>query len=514
MNKDLLRINYNPDVLSCLSNLSNDEVFTPPSLANELLDMLPKSLFSDPHTKFLDPCCKSGVFLREIAKRLIKGLETAYPNLEERLDHIFSEQLYGISITELTGELSRRSVYCSKAANGQYSVANFDNEIGNIHYEHKSHSFKNGTCVFCGATESEYGNFQRNSLENYAYEFIHGINEEFNTMKFDVIIGNPPYQLSDGGAQASAKPIYQHFVEQAKKLSPRYLSMIIPARWYAGGKGLDDFRKNMLTDPHIEELHDFPITSDCFPGVNIRGGVCYFLWNREFDNQQKLVNVVTHIGKNVERVNRPLSYFGIDIFIRNSKALPILHKVLSISNCDNMVSNHVSSRKPFGFATDFIKSDFFYEKKNHLRKPVLCYGKGLLKGYVELNSISLHIEWIDKWKLFTSRAKDIGTELNDDNLNVFIDKNAVCTESYLVIGADMNLTESEAIHFSKYLKTKFARFLHSLAKVSQDATSKTYRFVPMQDFSKEWTDLELYKKYGLNDKEILFIESMIKDMVN
>ena len=330
-------------------------------------------------------------------------------------------------------------------------------------------------------------------------------------MKFDVIIGNPPYQLSDGGAQASAKPIYHFFVEQAKKMNPRYLTMIIPARWYAGGKGLDEFRDTMLSDIHIEELHDFPNTDDCFPGVNIRGGVCYFLWSRDYDNRKGLVNVSTHIQDKMDSVKRSLKYEDLDIFLRYGKSLSILKKV--IADCgDNVMAKYVSSRKPFGLSTDFAKTEKYKAKSSGMAHPIPCYGKGKNIGYVELKDVPNHREWIGKWKVFTSRANNIGTELNDDNLNTFVGKNEICTESYIVIGADLDLTEKKAINLSKYLQTRFARFCHSLAKASQDATSKTYRFVPVQDLNKTWTDDELYTKYNLTDDEIAFIESTIKEM--
>lgn len=321
-----------------------------------------------------------------------------------------------------------------------------------------------------------------------------------------------PYQLSDGGAQASASPIYQLFVQQAMKLNPRYLTMIIPARWYAGGKGLDSFRNAMLTDSHLEELHDFPITDDCFPGVNIRGGVCYFLWSREYDNKGNNVKVTTHNGNDASTVVRGMKYKDLDIFIRYGDALSILNKVTRI-NGTNMLSNIVSPRKPFGLATNFSRTPEFHETSSGLKNPVKCVAKGKTTGYIEKSCVIAHSEWINNWKVMAPRANNIGTELNDDNLNTFVaEPGMVCTESYIVFGGDENLSEKTAHNLAAYLQTRFARFCNSLAKVSQDATAKTYRFVPMQDFSEEWTDEKLYKKYGLTEHEIEFVEKTIKAM--
>ena len=340
---------FNPDVLSCLANLSNDGVFTPPGMANNMLDLLPADLWSNPDAKFLDPVCKTGVFLREIAKRLMHGLETAIPDHQKRIDHIFKDQIYGIAITELTSLLSRRSVYCSKSANGKYSVCDavFNNEQGNIRYERMQHAWKNGKCEHCGANEEVYSRDE--SLETYAYNFIHLKNptEIFKqkNMKFDVIIGNPPYQLNDGGGTgSSAMPIYHKFIQQAKKLNPTYLSMIIPSRWFSGGRGLDEFRDEMLNDNRIKILHDFVDASDCFPGVEIKGGVCYFLWEKDYHGE---CFVHTHEGNILSKSKRPLLEKGTDTFIRQNQAISILHKIQRAK--EKSFSDLISANDPFGF---------------------------------------------------------------------------------------------------------------------------------------------------------------------
>ena len=350
---------HKPDILDCISHLSSDEVFTPPKLVNEILDTLPQELFKSPDTKFLDPCCKSGVFLREIAKRLIDGLADKIPNLEERLDHIFKNQLFGLAITELTGLLSRRSVYCSKNANGKFSICEFANEQGNIEYKRTYHIWFKDKCMMCGASKSEYDRGEE--FETHAYSFIHtderrnsDLFKRLKDMKFDVIIGNPPYQLScNGGGKGSgsAIPIYHLFVEQAKKLNPRYITMIIPARWYSGGRGLDSFRNNMLTDKRLEKLVDFSDSKDCFPGVDIAGGICYFLWSKDKSDNKCFVE--NHFNGIINEEPRILDEF--DIFIRYNFAIDIVSK--AINNASKTMNVVVSPVSLFGLNTNFNIKD-------------------------------------------------------------------------------------------------------------------------------------------------------------
>ena len=331
-------------------------------------------------------------------------------------------------------------------------------------------------------------------------------------MNFDVVVGNPPYQVSDGGAQASARPIYQNFVMASKTLSPSYVTIVMPSRWYAGGKGLDEFRTDMLNDSHIAELHDFLHPEEVFPDTNNRGGVCYFLYNALYDNGQNLVNVVTHNGNGeVYNARRSMKTGELDIFVRSSQAMAILKKVMDITT--SAMSDNLSPRKPFGLDGNVIKTSVFHNTANGLQNPIKCYGKTGAIGYVEREIITAHTEWIGKWKVFLPYANNIDTELNDDNQNDFVvEPNSACTETFLVAGANLELNHSSANNLCAYLKTKFARFLLSFAKISQHGTVKTYCFVPFQDFSRSWTDTDLYEKYGLTPEEIAFVESAIKPM--
>jgi site-specific DNA-methyltransferase (adenine-specific) len=502
MNKD-----YNPDVLTCLANLSSDEVFTPPQLANQILDLLPKEIWSDKNARFIDPVCKSGVFLREIARRLDAGLEKEIPDKQKRINHIFKNQLFGIAITELTSLLSRRSVYCSKTANGKYSVCEtFDNPQGSISFKRIEHTWENRRCVFCGASQKEYD--RGGELETHAYQFIHTVKpEEVFNMKFDVVVGNPPYQLSDGGDQnegarnrGGATPIYDKFVMQAKKLNPRFLSMIIPSRWFAGGRGLDEFRDEMLKDKRLRKLIDYPVSSECFPGVEIKGGVCYFLWDRD---NLGLCEVKTLRGQTESLMVRPLIDESSDIFIRYNESIEILKKVLSKK--EESFSQQVSSQKPFGLRT------FFEGKSKPFENSVTIYTNNAV-SYVNPKDIPQNTHWIKEHKVYITMAYGAGEDFPHQIINkpIYGAPNTCCTETYLVIGPYSS--KKKAKNVMSYIQTRFFRFLVLLRKNTQHAAKGVYSFVPVQNLDEPWTDEKLYKKYKLTKDEIAFIESMVRPM--
>lgn len=537
----------NPDVLTCIANLSNDAVFTPPEFANRMLDTLGEAwaadndganIWADQDVTFLDPFTKSGVFLREIVSRLTEGLVEKIPDLNKRVDHILTKQVFGIATETLTALLARRSVYCSKYANGPHSVArSFDTESGNIWFERTEHTWVGGTerilgtnakgktveriingrCKYCGASQKEY---ERDaSLESHAYAFIHTDNikariaEIFgDDMHFDVIIGNPPYQLSDGGAGTSAMPIYQKFVGQAKALEPRYLSMVTPSRWMAGGKGLDDFRRTMLGDRRVRKLVDFVNASDAFPGVDVAGGVSYFLWDRDSEGDC-LVTTVSK-GEFIGPVSRRLDEF--DVFVRHAPSVQILHKVWPNGPVNELsMGSQVAARMAFGFATN----DRGQPSRSGLREPVELVSSATTatnREYVEQGTVLTNSGWIGQWKSTVGGAAPAGGRPDRDGKYYGLSSirvlppGVVCTESYLVAGHFDN--EVEARNLDAYLRTRFVRFLISLRAVTQHVTRGSFAFVPVQDYSKKWLDEDLYGKYGITEDEVAFIESMVRPM--
>ncbi|XBH22242.1 Eco57I restriction-modification methylase domain-containing protein [Jonesiaceae bacterium BS-20] len=538
---------HNPDVLTCIANLSNDEVFTSPEFANQMLDTLAAAwadandgadIWADPNVAFLDPFTKSGVFLREIVHRLSEGLILEIPDLTERIDHILTKQVFGIGLTELTALLARRSVYCSKFANGPHSIAkSFTTEDGHIWFERTEHTwgggkrefrvdpitseevtvYTNRKCIYCGAGEDDYA--RSNDLETHAYAFIHTddikarIAELFgDNMQFDVIIGNPPYQLDDGGAGSSAQPIYNKFVESAKSLDPRYLSLVIPARWYSGGKGLNEFRQEMLGDARLSVIHDYPDTNDVFPGLNVRGGIMYFLWERDHRGDATVTN---HMGgRNFGSGSRPLLERGLDTFIRFSGAVDIISKVVRMETgqsssfalpSSKSFAELVSARKPFGLATNF--GEFSPRPTPTQQIELRRFGA---TGYVSEKQLIENTDWVNEWKLlvpYASPGSDDYPHLVLSN-PIVAGPGTACTETYLVVGPFDS--EAECLNARSYMRTQLFRFLVLTLRASQHVTQKVYRLVPKLDLSTAWDDDALYARYQITGDESELIDTLVK----
>lgn len=506
----------NPDVLTCIANLSNDEVFTPPEFANRMLDTLADAwaannggadLWADSKARFLDPCTKSGVFLREIASRLTNGLTAEIPDLQKRVDHILTKQVFGIGITYLTSLLARRSVYCSKHANGPHSIAKaFPSDTGNIWFERMEHTWAEGRCRFCCASQKTLDRGE--GFETHAYAFIHTgdiktrVAELFgDDMQFDVVIGNPPYQLDDGGYGTSAAPIYQLFVEKAIDLDPRYAVFVTPSRWMSGGKGLDKYRERMLADKRIRIIVDYPKLYEGFPGVKIRGGISYFLWDREHNGPCE-VQTIWDGQPTGPAVARHLDAY--DILVRRNESVPILEKVRAKGEAT--LESKVSTGKPFGLRT-------FYHGKPHargLKQAVKLFGSQRV-SWMERKDISTNSEWIDEWKVLMTAVQGTSAAVETKFLSkpIIAEPGTACTETYLVAGHFGS--EAEAVNYAKYLRTRFVRFLVSLRKATQHATRDVYAFVPDLPPTREWTDATLYKRYGLTKAEIAFIESQVAE---
>ena len=522
----------NPDVLTCIANLSNDEVFTPPEFANRILDTLAEAwaadndganIWADSSVSFLDPCTKSGVFLREITSRLTKGLADEIPDLEDRVDHILTKQVFGIGITYLTSLLARRGLYCSKHAKGRHSIGrSLKSDDGNIWFKRTEHTWVDGKCRYCGASKQVLDRGE--DLETHAYAFIHTddirarVAELFgDDMQFDVVIGNPPYQLADGGQGASAVPIYNEFVDQAKALHPRLLTMVIPARWFFGGRGLGSFRKSMLEDRRIRKLVDYPDSRQAFETVDVAGGVCYFLWNRDSEGDCEVVtnDLRGHQTTSVRQLLEP----GSDIFIRNNESIAILRKIVLKETGAQGVAlplelrfeRQVSGQKPFGLRTFFRGT-----AKKHRADDVLVLQSGG-RAWASRRAITEGVGLIDKWKVFTSKSSSEHAGQADKNgmrrvlsLSGVLAPGSVVTETYVLLGTYDS--EAEGRNCLSYAATKFFRFLVATRSSAQDLPRIAYSFVPMQDFSRPWSDEDLYAKYDLSDDEIALVEGTIRPM--
>ena len=517
----------NPDVLTCIANLSNDEVFTPPEFANRMLDTLAEAwaanhkganIWADQTVKFLDPCTKSGVFLREITGRLNNGLEKEFPDRQKRINHILTNQVFGIGITQITTLLARRSAYCSKHATGKHSIAkSFTSDDGNIWFKRIEHTWDGDKCKYCGANRRDYD--RAAGLETHAYAFIHTDNiktrlaEIFGgNMQFDVIIGNPPYQLGQSGGEAVgsfAMPVYQKFVDAAKSLAPRFVVMVTPSRWFAGGRGLDEFRQEMLADRRLRALIDFPESREVFAGVDIAGGISYFLWDSGWKGKCEVTTI--RGGVSGPKMARYLDEY--DILVRQNEAVSILHRVLATTDGETFKSlaSCVAPIQPFSIRTNFRGAAV----SKGMTEPVVLY-QSTGTAFIERSAIPRNVDWVDQWKVIVGGAVPAGGRPDKDGryyglIGVrVLPPGTACTETYLV--ANRFEKKTEANNFAGYLRTKFVRFLIALRTNTHHLYSERFAFVPDIAMNRLWTDRELYKKYGLRSEEIAFIESMMRPM--
>jgi site-specific DNA-methyltransferase (adenine-specific) len=508
----------NPDVLTCIANLSNDEVFTPPELANRMLDTLAEAwavanggadIWAEKTVRFLDPCTKSGVFLREITSRLTKGLASEIPHLPERVNHILTKQVFGIGITYLTSLLARRSVYCSKHAKGKYSIAkSFASDDGNIWFKRIEHSWDGDKCKYCGAGRSVFDRAE--GLETHAYAFIHTddiqsrLAEIFGgSMQFDVIIGNPPYQLASEGGTRDI-PIYNKFVESALALDPRYLMMVTPSRWFAGGLGLDGFRDRMLNDKRIRVLVDYARMDSVFPGVDFEGGVSYFLWDREHKGE---CEVIHHLGDEAAATSRR-NLGEFDVFVRNPNALTILRKVRARK--EPSMIEIMATNNEFALVTNFRRFKDKKTLKDNIAVHAISDGRRVV-GWMSRKNLPKDSPLVDKWKVLIPKSYGERGAIPAQILGptLISAPPSVSTQTYVFVYAD---SEAKAKSIERYTRTRFFRFLLSLRKITQHAAKPVYAWVPQQSWDRVWSDAELYKKYKLTKEEIAFIEKMIRPM--
>lgn len=506
-----------PDILDTIAQLSSDEVFTPPRVARAVLDMLPAEVWTNPDYRWLDPASKSGSLLREVARRLMDGLAEWEPDPQTRAEHILRNMLYGCAITHLTGEMSRRSVYLSRDATSDHAAVRFDEPEGNLRFVAAMHDFPvgkdgraNGMCRVCGAPVAlERGQ----SRENYAYAFIHGAfpTKERKDMRFDVIVGNPPYQTGmkdpEGNKTANILPLYHLFVESAIALDPKYIAMITPSRWFTGGKGLGDFRERMIADRRLRVIVDNPKIYDCFPDAKIRGGVNYFLWDRDHTGDCEFTTRID--GHVVSEMTRDLR-MGDGILLRDNRAAGLVAKVRSQTT--KTLADLVSPNDPFG---QTIKTNFKGAQAEPFDGSVpLVFGSHV--GYVRPDQLERNQGWVDRYKVLLPKASSGDTAQDDQGriVDVVLGEpialapGSACTQTYLVAGLFGSADEAE--NYAHYLATKFVRMLVLQRKSTQDLRPDKFRFVPALDMTRRWTDTDLYEHFGLTEEEAAYVETCIK----
>jgi len=515
-----------PDVLETLAQLPNDDVYTPPKVVAAMLDILPEHVWSEPDYRWLDPATKSGIYLREVFKRLMVGLAEWQPDGLKRREHILKSMIFGAATTQLNGEIARRTLYQTRDATGvevkdpslEDLVVHFDYPEGNVPYVETEHVLdkKQQFCTVCRAPAK----LIRERRESFAYSFIHGTypTKELAAMKFDVIVGNPPYQIGmddgKGNRTANITPLYNLFVEKAIAMNPRYLVMITPSRWFAGGKGLNEFRDRMIADRRLRVLVDNPKQYDVFPQAEIQGGVSYFLWDRDHDGDCEFATRLGGVTRDV--ATRDLRD-GEGVVLRDNYAAAIVGKVTKHPSADGFLGEIVSPMDPFGQGL----------KTNYGGKPGLPLSVEPQPGMIPLifatkvaytspAALERRHEWLERWKVLLPMAYNGGRQFgpNGEVVETVIGEpialapGSACTQSYLVAGHFGDPEQAE--NYAHYLSTKFVRFLVLQRKISQHVTPDRFAFVPIVDFSQRWTDLDLYSRFELAPEEIAYIEASIK----
>ncbi len=501
---------HRPDILECLANLSSDEVFTPPAFARGMLDRLPDRVWRDPSLKWLDPCTKSGIFLYEAAQRLMEGLKSEIPDYRDRREHIYRNMLYGVAISELTGLISRRTLYhCKDASLGAYSIIRFDSSDGNIRFPEAQCEWEGGKCIHCGMNEAKRK--VEEGREAHIHPFLHmSLREIFgeDNMQFNVIMGNPPYQMQDGGGMGkSATPLYNRFVEKARETDPELLTFVIPARWYAGGRGLDSFRSRMLSDPKISILVDYPHSGDVFPEVDIAGGICSFLRDKNHQGDCLVLPNGETRGATLRRLD------AHQVFVRDSRDVAILEKVLTKTQAQgwDVMSSVVRPRNFYGLQAHKLPSSVSDEQFSP-EATMLVTKDG--DKYIPGDAISKNADMINHWKVIISKTNPQGGKADKQGLRVVISKprvippNSACTETYLVI--DLFQQHEPTGRLLDYVKSRFFRFLVSLKTPTHNISQTCFGFVPQLPLDRNWTDDILYELFELESSEIAHIESKIK----
>jgi len=472
------------------------QVFFEPDMQTEALKPrfvdhgeVTEKVFKDPNTRILEINSKTGLYplymaysvftekLQKYRDTHMLATDVPVPTQNEIWDDVLRNHIFVICKTEMAKSITKRTLrgFRDSKVNARY----FEDLINKITHQPE---------LFLHKVSNGVNYWKINGLED--------------NMKFNAIVGNPPYQVMDGG-KTGALPVYHYFVDIAKSLKPTFISMIMPSRWFAGGRGLDDFREKMLKEHRISKLVDFPKSRDVFPTVDIAGGICYFLWDREYNGE---TSVVTSLGGKKSESLRNLGEFSI--FIRDNVGISVIRKVREKK--EKTLENTVLSVSPFGLRS-FVRGEEL--KFNGSIRVKSSFGF----GYINRNDVTKNADLIDKYKVMCGYLNPDRAGVNNsvDGNNVttkltILQPGEVVTETYIILGVFDDFASAQ--NYASYIRTRFVRFLVYQTLSSMHITQVSFQFVPTQDWGKIWTDEELYQKYGISPTEVEYIESLIKPM--